>query len=170
LIGHEFTEDSIHQTLGKYYFSKDDLTEEEYKKSKEITFRQLYGGIEEQYKDIKFFSLLNSFIEKEWEKYNRFRALALPTGRIIKKTEGMNKLRVFNYIVQNMETMHNVSRIQKLHELLKNKKSQLVLITYDSFLFDLSVEDGKQTLESIKSILQEESFIVKHKYGKNYNL
>lgn len=170
LINYKFTETSIHETLGKRYFQKTELSQEEYRKSKEITFRQLYGGIEDQYKDIEFFSLLNSYIEKEWKKYNKFGAVVLPTGRIIKKTEGMNKLRVFNYIVQNMETKNNVAKIMKLQQELKNKKSQLVLITYDSFLLDFSLEDGKNTLEKIKNILQEDDFIVKHKYGKNYNL
>lgn len=170
LINYEFSSESIHETLGKHYFQKNDLTEDEYKKSKEITFKQLYGGIEDQYKDIEFFSLLNSFIEQEWKKYNKFGAAVLPTGRKIKKTEGMNKLRVFNYIVQNMETKHNVSRIVQLRKELENKKSQLVLITYDSFLFDFCLEDGKQTLENIKNILQEDGFIVKHKHGKNYDL
>jgi hypothetical protein len=170
LIDYQFTSESIHETLGKYYFQKDQLTDEEYKKSKETTFKQLYGGIEDQYKNIEFFSLLNNFIEKEWKKYIKFGATVLPTGRIIKKTEGMNKLRVFNYIIQSTETKYNVEKIQKLRVELQGKKSQLVLITYDSFLFDFSVEDGKQTLENIKNILQEDGFAVKYKYGKNYNL
>ena len=161
---------SMHEYLGKKYFNKEELSEEEYKKSKEISFRQLYGGIEDQYKNIEFFSKLDNYIEKEWNKYNKFRALALPTGRTIKKTEGMNKLRVFNYIVQNLETTNNVEKIDRINQLLKDKKTQLVLITYDSFLFDFSLDDDKQTLEDIREVLQEKGFIVKHKYGKNYNL
>jgi hypothetical protein len=160
----------MHQYLGKKYFNKEELTDEEYSKSKEITFRQLYGGIEDQYKNIEFFSKLDSFIDKEWKKYNKFGAVLLPTGRKIKKAEGMNKLRLFNYIIQNLETVNNVDRIQKIKKLLEIKKTKLVLITYDSFLFDFSINDGKQTLEELRDILQGEEFIVKHKYAKNYNL
>jgi hypothetical protein len=170
LVDYECPDGSMHEYLGKKYFDKDELTEEEYKKSKEISFRQLYGGIEDQYKDIEFFSKLDNYIEKEWKKYNTFGAAVLPTGRTIKKTEGMNKLRVFNYIIQNMETATNVEKIQQLKAFLKDKKTQIVLITYDSFLFDFSLSDGKGTLESIRDLLQSGGFKVKHKYGKNYQL
>jgi hypothetical protein len=53
---------------------------------------------------------------------------------------------------------------------LKNKKSKLILITYDSFLFDFAVEDGKEALQAIKTILESGEMIIKHKYGINYNL
>jgi hypothetical protein len=170
LVDYKCPKESMHQYLGKKYFNKEELTDEEYSKSKEITFRQLYGGIEDQYKNIEFFSKLDSFIDKEWKKYNKFGAILLPTGRKIKKAEGMNKLRLFNYIIQNLETVNNVDRIQKIKKLLETKKTRLVLITYDSFLFDFSINDGKQTLEELRDILQGEEFIVKHKYAKNYNL
>jgi len=42
------------------------------------------------------------------------------------------------------------------------------LITYDSFLFDFSKEDDKNTLKKIKTILEGEDMVVKHKYGVNY--
>jgi hypothetical protein len=170
LTGYTFPDDkSIHIQLGKQYFDSEVLSEAEYKKAKEITFKQLYGGIEEQYKNIPFFASLNSYIETEWKKYNTFGAVVLPTGRTIKKTQGLNKLQLFNYIVQNMETKENVEKIENLLEYLKDKKTDLILITYDSFLFDFSADDGHQTLKDIKNILQQGDMIVKHKYGKDYS-
>ena len=151
-------------------FDKEQLSEEEYKQAQEISFRQLYGGVEEKYKNIDFFNKLDYYIENEWKKYIKFGATALPTGRLIKKTEGMNKLRVFNYIVQNMETKENLDRIEKINQLLEHKKTKLVLITYDSFLIDFCIEEGKDLLESIRQILQTDSMLTKYKYGKNYNL
>ena len=68
-----------------------------------------------------------------------------------------------------METKENVDKIEKITEYLKNKKSKLILITYDSFLFDFSIDDQKETLEEIKRILQQDNMIVKHKYGKDYS-
>jgi F0F1-type ATP synthase gamma subunit len=169
LTGYNWEDNAPHIVLGKHYFKTETLSEAEYKTSKETTFKQLYGGIEEQYKEIPFFATLNSYIETEWKKYNTFGAVVLPTGRTIKKTQGLNKLQLFNYIVQNMETKENVEKIEKLLEYLKNKKTDLILITYDSFLFDFSAEDGKQTLIDIKNILQQGDMIVKHKYGKDYS-
>ena len=54
LIGYEFTEASVHTHLGKMYFKTEELTAEQYQASKELTFKQLYGGVFEQYKDIPF--------------------------------------------------------------------------------------------------------------------
>jgi len=168
LTGYEWKDDHPHVLLGKQYFNTDELTEIEYKKAKEITFKQLYGGIEEQYKEIPFFLSLDSYITKEWKKYNTFGGTVLPTGRLIKKIEGMNKLKLFNYIVQNMETKENVEKIDQIIKYLEDKTSQLVLITYDSFLFDFCLEDGKQTLIDIKTILETGDMVVKYKYGKTY--
>jgi len=170
LTGYVFPDGkSIHVQLGKQYFKTSVLSEKEYKLSKEITFKQLYGGIEEQYKEIPFFASLSNYIETEWKKYNTFGAVVLPTGRTIKKTQGLSKLQLFNYIVQNMETKQNVEKIEALQEYLEDKKTKLILITYDSFLFDFSADDGKQTLIDIKNILQQGDMIVKHKYGKDYS-
>jgi hypothetical protein len=169
LTGYEWQDSHPHVALGQQYFKSDILTEDQYKKAKEITFKQLYGGIDEEYKNIPFFASLNSYIESEWKKYSKFGAAVLPTGRTIKKTQGLNKLQLFNYIVQNMETKENVYKIEKINDYLKDKKTKLVLITYDSFLFDFSAEDQKQTLIDIKNILQSDGMIVKHKYGKDYS-
>jgi uncharacterized pyridoxamine 5'-phosphate oxidase family protein len=168
LIGFEPPKESMHNYLGRAYFNTTELTDDQYKESKTITFKQLYGGIEQQYQHIEFFKALNQFIEQEWKKYNAHQALILPTGRILKKLKGMNKLKLFNYIIQNLETKENIYKIIEINKLLSKKKTKLILITYDSFLFDFSQEDGKDVLLQIKHILESNNMLVKHKYGLNY--
>jgi DNA polymerase I-like protein with 3'-5' exonuclease and polymerase domains len=168
LTGFEPPKESIHNYLGRAYFHVDELTSEQYKESKAITFKQLYGGIEKKYEDIDFFKSLSQFIDQEWKKYNAHKALVLPTGRILKKLPGMNKLKLFNYIVQNLETKENIYKIIEINKLLSKKRTKLILITYDSFLFDFSQEDGKTLLKKIKNVLEGENMLVKHKYGTNY--
>ena len=47
LLGYQFpSKENMHEHLGKYYFGKDILSQEEYEQSKGITFKLLYGGIE----------------------------------------------------------------------------------------------------------------------------
>ena len=58
--------------------------------------------------------------------------------------------------------------ISKLDKLLENKKSKLILYVYDSFLFDFSKEDGKETFIKIKEIISK-NYPVKLKIGENYN-
>jgi uncharacterized pyridoxamine 5'-phosphate oxidase family protein len=168
LIGFQPPKESMHMYLGRAYFHVDELTDEQYKESKTITFKQLYGGIEAQYKHIDFFKHLSEFIEQEWKKYNAHKAAVLPTGRILKKLPGMNKLKLFNYIVQNLETKENIDKILELNKLLSKKKTKLILITYDSFLFDFCQQDGKTLLKKIKEVLEKNDMLVKHKYGTNY--
>jgi hypothetical protein len=175
LIGYTFSDnkESIHTQLAKQYFNTDTVTDEQYKESKVISFRQLYGGIESQYKHIDFFNHLSTFIDEQWNAYKRSGAIILPTGRIFRTVKGMNKLKLFNYIIQNTETKQNVKKINAIHELIAthNYASRLVLITYDSFLLDYSISDGKDALINIKNVLQgtENDFmLVKHKHGKNY--
>lgn len=170
LIGYQWSKESVHETLGKQYFEVDQLTEEQYKESKSITFKQLYGNVEERYKHIEFFSKLQSYIENLWSNYNKQRGLALPTGRIIKWSKDMNKSKLFNYVVQNQETLVNVDKIERINQYLSENKlaTKLLLITYDAFLFDYSLQDGKQTLLDIKQILELGNLLVKHKYSETY--
>jgi len=168
LIGFEPPKESFHTYLGRLYFGTQDLTPEQYKESKAITFKQLYGGIEEAYKEIPFFASLTEYIEKQWKLYKDQKAVTLPTGRILRSMQGMNKLKLFNYIVQNLETKENIEKITAINKLLSDKKTKLILITYDSFLFDFAQEDGKSLLKEIKSCLESGGLLVKHKWGENY--
>lgn len=167
-IEYSFEKESVHTYLAKHYFKTDTVTKELYDLSKSITFRQLYGGIDEEYKNIPFFIKMQSIIENLWEKYLD-NELILPTGLVIKRQESIDKRKLFSYYVQNLETYENAKKILSIKDLLSEKKTKLILITYDSFLFDYSVDDGKSTLLDIKQVLEEGGMLVKHKHGKTYN-
>ena len=49
---------------------------------------------------------------------------------------------------------------------LKDKKTKLVLYTYDAFLFDYSKEDGTQLLTDIKELIH---YPINVKQGKTYH-
>jgi hypothetical protein len=165
-IGYELPKESIHEYFGKLYFDKDVLTEEEYKLSKTITFKQLYGGVMEDYRHLGFFQKMQQYIESMTLESK----VTLPTGLTLNCPPDMTKIKLFNYMVQNLETKNNTEKILQLKEYLKGKKTRLVLITYDAFLFDFDKDDGKDLLLSIKSILETGGYLTKHKYGKSYFL
>ena len=53
---------------------------------------------------------------------------------------------------------------------LENKKSNIILYTYDSILVDYSRDDGKEVLREIKNLLESEfGFKVNASYGTDYN-
>lgn len=161
-------DNSIHTVLGKQYFRKGELTPEEYQESKKITFRQLYNGIEPEYKYIELFNEVDEFIQSMWTEYKRQGSVQLPNGRRI-KVENATPQKLFNYYVQCLETVNNIKKLLILKELFKGKKSKVVLVVYDSILIDYSAEDEKGFLNQIKGVLEAEGYRVKAQKGLNYD-
>lgn len=160
LIGYNINKStSIYEELSKVFNS----TIEEAKK---ITFRQFYGGIEERYLNIEYFNKINQYITQQWEEYKKNSYITLSGG---KKTyvEEPNKSKIFNYIIQSLETSTNIETLIKLLPLLDNKKTKIIHYTYDSLLLDVAKSDGQGLLEDIKNLLSEK-FPVKISYGENY--
>lgn len=164
LIGYEFKEQSIHKELGKYYFGREELTEEEYNESKKITFQNIYGGVKSEYVEIPFFQKMNEYIRSLSNDY-----VLLPSGRKIKVDENMNPLKAFNYCIQNLETVNNVKVLSQIIKTVKQNSSEIVLVVYDSFLVDFSFQEGGKILSEIKKIIESNDHYVKVKYGDNYN-
>jgi hypothetical protein len=72
--------------------------------------------------------------------------------------------KLLNYLTQNSETLLNVIQFSQIDALLRNKKTKIVLYTYDSILIDYC--DEENLLDTIKSNL---AFQFSIKSGKNYN-
>ena len=70
--------------------------------------------------------------------------------------------------MQSLETSRNILILKDILRYLQTKKTKAVLYTYDSILFDFCKEDGKETLEDIKEILESDSkYPVKFKFSKD---
>ena len=59
--------------------------------------------------------------------------------------------------------------LSDINHYLDDKKTKVVLYTYDSFLFDVNKDDGKQTIVDLKRIMSNNGFPVKCYAGHNYN-
>ncbi len=152
------------------YFKTDTLTEEQYQQSKELTFKQLYGGVFDQYKDIPFFAKVKQYTDKIYKDFNSLGYIELIGGRKLYNIENATPQKLLNYIIQSGETFYNIISIKKVLEYLESKKSNIILYTYDSILIDYSKEDGKETLKDIKNILESGfGFKVNASYGTDYN-
>jgi len=165
LIGYKFDKESVHQHLAEKYGCS-------YEESKQMSFRQLYGGIEKEIrKNITFFSLTYDKINTYWGYFNdnKFIKTDIYKRKLISKNyTDMNKNKLFNYLIQAYETESNIKTIIELKRYLLDKKTKLVLYGYDSFLFDFSKDDGVSTLTEIKNILERNGHMVKSKAGSNY--
>ena len=173
LVDYKFTEDSVHEYLGKYYFNKTELTPEEYAEAKSISFRQLYGGIGQEYLTIPFFAQVHEYTQLIWEKFKEDGYIETPMfGRKLFKSffTEMNAAKLLNYLLQSLETERNMAVIHNVLERTKNYSSKLVLYTYDSFLWDFDKRDGAKLIKEIKEELeQSKKFPVKIEIGPDYH-
>ena len=136
--------------------------------AKEITFKNLYGGIRKELQDKPFFEQINGLIKKMWNIYQQEKQIKLATGRILHYNLELSPTKIFNYYVQSLETKSNVDLLKKLLYYLSTKQSKIVLYTYDSILIDFNKEDGIETVKEIKQILESTGFLTKMKRGNNY--
>ena len=165
LVGYKFPEGSVHEYLAGWYGV-------DYDESKGITFKILYGGISDDIANkVPFFKKVRKFISLQWKLFNsqKYVQTYIYNRRIASKNlEGMNANKVFNYLIQAHETELNIKTIIELQRYLLDKKTDLVLYGYDSFLFDFSKQDGEHILYNVKKILERNRHPVKLKQGYNY--
>ena len=139
--------------------------------AKNLVFRQLYGNIYDQYKDFEFFKLTKDFIADVWKDFmadGHFEGFLSGQVFYAKDLENMNPQKLFNYLIQNLETANNVALLKDILYLINSTKTKLVLYTYDAFLFDFSKED-KEALNSILNLFEEKGLKIKLTYGPNYD-
>lgn len=164
LVGFDFGDQDIHRSFASMYGV-------DYAKAKELTFKQLYGGVFEEYKDLEFFKLTSEYIRTIWEEFETEGKLICPISNHEFKRdelENMNPQKLFNYVLQNMETSVNIKILYRILKLLKNKQTKLVLYTYDSFLFDFA-KGEEDVMEQIKSVFSELKLYIKIKNGISYD-
>jgi hypothetical protein len=132
--------------------------------AKELTFKQLYGGVWSEYQYKPFFKDVNMFIDDMWSTY-QYGGKYETENRTFMPDVDMTQAKLFNYIVQSKETSTNVELLELVLKYLENKKTKLVLYTYDAFLFDYCAEDGN-IFADIAHILQ---YPITIKQGNTYH-
>lgn len=167
LIGYHFEEEDIHSHLGKIYFETDELTEQQYSDSKNITFKALYTESEE-YKHIPFFKKVKAYRDQVWREFKEKGYLeAILSKRPIPGIE--SKTQILPYLLQSYETERNILVMSEINQYLLNKVTRFIMYTYDSFLFDWDKEEGAEVLEDLQEILESDGFKASVKFGKNYS-
>lgn len=136
--------------------------------AKAITFRQLYGGVEDEYYHIPFFRKTSDYINSLWMEFLRNRLTTTPImSRKIEINDSLNKNKLFNYILQAVETERNILILDKLHRLDMGQQSIPILYTYDSILFDVHPDDENYILE-VKKVMEMDGFPTELEIGVNY--
>jgi hypothetical protein len=164
LLAYDFGVSDVHQAFA-------DLYQTSYQEAKEITFKQLYGGVFKEYEHLEFFQQVKQFVTINWEVFNNSGQVIVPiSGYCFEKDklENMNPQKLFNYMLQNIETAINTKILMDIHKLLRGKKTKIVLYTYDSFLFELG-EDEEDIEIEINEIFKKYKLTTKTKKGYDYD-
>jgi hypothetical protein len=162
LVGYDFGDETPYE-----YFAREAGIE--VSEAKILMFRQLYGGVYNEYKHIDFFQLIEEHVNKLWKEYTTNGYISCPiSGHMLTKDiKDINPQKLFNYTLQNLETSTNVCIVWDIIKLLKNKKTKIVLYTYDSILLDY--HDDDDILDQIKEVFKKYNLRTKTTKGLNYD-
>lgn len=164
LVGYDFGDEDIHSSFAEMYGV-------DYQKAKELTFKQLYGGVFDQYKDLEFFKKVQVYTDELWANFQENGWIESPISGyqfIEGDLADMNPQKLLNYVLQNLETATNVCILWEIFRLLKGCNTKLVLYTYDSFLLDLDKKE-KPVIKEILEIFKKYKLQVKYSYGSTYD-
>ena len=166
IVDYKFPKGSVHEHMADLYGFP-------YDEAKALSFKYLYGGISDEVSDNPFFSKVNDYIKLLWQDYktNNFVQSYIYNRRIHRKNlQDMNPNKLFNYMIQLMETENNIKILSKLQPKLQQYESKLVLYNYDSFLFDFNTKDGLEFLDMVKETIESGGkYPVKISRGVNYH-
>jgi hypothetical protein len=164
LLNYTFDSSDVHGSFAKMYGV-------DYAKAKEITFKQIYGGIWKEYQELPFFKKVIAYTDDLWDTFNYGGYIECPISKhkfVKSEMENMNPQKLLNYLLQNLETSQNILILWDIFKILKGKNTKLVLYVYDSFLFDVD-KNEVDALKQINQVFKDKKFQVKTKTGINYH-
>ena len=166
MVGYVFPEgETAHEHLAKYY----GVTTEE---SKALSFRYLYGGLDEFAKTIPFFQKVDEYVQSVYQKFVISGKLTTPLYKReipFQRIEAANEQKVFNYLLQALETEINYTKIDDVLKWCDGRRSKMILYTYDAFLIDVHPQDRDNLLGELNTTLERGGFPVKTYEGSNYD-
>ena len=166
IVDYKFPKGSVHEHMAKLYGLP-------YDEAKALSFKYLYGGITDEVSDNPFFSKVNDYIKLLWDDYktNNFVQSYIYNRKIYRKNlQDMNPNKLFNYMIQLMETENNIKILNELQPKLQQYESKLILYNYDAFLFDFNPKEGLEFLNIVKQTIESDGeYPVKISKGVNYH-
>ena len=166
IVGYEFPKgETAHQHLANLYGT-------DYETAKALTFKYLYGGLDSLAREIPFFQIVDKYIKEVYQKFVISGVLKTPLyGREIHftKIEGGTEQKVFNYLLQALETEVNYKKMSDILTEMSGMKSKLILYTYDAFLIDTHPMERDEILKLLPTIMEKGGFPVRIDEGINYN-
>jgi hypothetical protein len=162
LVKYDVPDGNMHQWLADQYGCS-------IEESKGITFQLLYGGIDDDFRQIPYFDKVADYIDNLWIEVQTKGYLQTPHRHIpLSWIEQPNAQKVFNYLLQAVETEMNIDKMRKVLDCIRGSEIEFSLYTYDSFLFDVPTDVDKGLIKKLKEIIEEGGFPIKASWGETY--
>jgi hypothetical protein len=110
----------------------------DYDQFKSKVFQNIYGTITAEFMSHTFFETVQAMIDTMYEQY---KTDGMVKSWFYEKTfrdiQDVTPNKVFNYVLQSLETEYNVRKIKTILPHLIDKKSVFMMYLYDAFVFDV---------------------------------
>lgn len=177
LCGYDFADQDVYEHLAHYYFDTATPTTEQISQAKELTFNQMYGGINKKYLHIPYFAKAKEYTTTLYKLYREqgYVESTISGRRFWVVDDGdITDAKLFNYYIQMTETELNGLYLNKLLSCIDTHFAVPILYTYDAVVFDCKSEYiDNLVCKIIASTTKDFPITVKlgdnYKEMKNYN-
>jgi len=148
---------------------KDELgIDMDYDQFKSKVFQNIYGTITPEFIVHPFFTTIQAMID---ELYSVYETDGMVKSWFYEKNfrdiQNVTPNKVFNYVLQSLETEYNVRKIKSILPYLKNKKSVFMMYLYDAFVFDIH-PDEMDLIYVLQSAFETDNMSIKIYVGEDF--
>ena len=147
---------------------KDLMIDMEYDQFKAKVFQNIYGMITPEFMNHTFFRSVQALIDELYERYQTDGVVkSWFYEKLFRDIKDATPNKVFNYVLQSLETEYNVRKIKSILPYLQNKKSVFMMYLYDAFIFDIH-PDEMDLIDVLQSAFETDNMSVKIYAGDTF--
>jgi hypothetical protein len=114
----------------------------DYDDFKSKVFQNIYGTITPEFMRHPLFQSIQAMIDEFYEQYEQNGVVkSWFYAKLFRDIQDPTPNKVFNYVLQSLETEYNVRKIKTILPHLDGKHSLFMMYLYDAFIFDIHPEE-----------------------------
>ena len=139
-----------------------------YDEIKSKVFQNIYGSISHQFMQHTFFASVQAMIDELYLQYKTDGAVkSWFYEKIFRDIQDETPNKIFNYVLQSLETEYNVRKIKKILPHIKDRQSVFMLYLYDAFVFDIH-PDEMDLVNILRSAFETDDMSIKIYVGDTF--
>lgn len=140
----------------------------DYDDFKSKIFQNIYGNITYEFMNHPFFQAIQMVIDDLWNQYeSNSRVESHFYGKLFSDIKEETPNKIFNYVLQSLETEYNVKKIKDVLPLFKDRQSVFMLYLYDAFVFDIH-PDEMYLIKDLTNAFQTDNMSIKIYIGDTF--